>query len=203
MTLASICADINRNLQSVICDCRPARMPGRVCLWAIVCLWVLAGCGAVADGARAEALRRWQARPIEHYTLSTREYIAGHECLQLVEIRAEQVVKIERLTCQIASIWTVGWLFRSAEKARQGVDTCALAVPGTGCVCRVLTDAQIEYDPALGYPRSITVRQAWGAAWQRPSYWAYLARYWELPSCTAPAQAPSWVLLVTDLRPLP
>lgn len=176
----------------------------RLSLWlGLVSLWTLglAACGPADQ--RAAALQRWQSQPVQHYILSTREFIGAHECTQMVEIRDEQVVKIMSLSCELASIWTVGWLFRSADQAQQEQDVCAQPAPGAGCVCRLVPNVQVEYDPLLGYPRSIVVRQTWVAAWQRLDYWAYLARNWAPPNCTAPSVKPSWDLFVRDLRPLP
>jgi hypothetical protein len=168
---------------------------------ALLCLLGLAGCGGTDRQAAAQ--QRWQARRVQHYVLSIREFIGSHDCTQVVEIRDEQLVEILGLSCPLASIWTVDWLFRSVAQKQLADDRCALTVPGAGCVCRFVPDVRAEYDPLLGYPRSIVVHQNWAPAWQRPGYWAYLARNWAPPNCTAPSSRPSWELFVRELRPLP
>jgi len=178
--------------------------PGVFRIWlAALCALALIGCGAAGDRQHAAALQRWQAQPVAHYRLNTREVVSGHACAQVVEVRDEQLVKIILDSCQQPSLWTVSWLFRYAEKARQVTERCALAVPGAGCVCRDDVDVRVEYDPALGFPRSITIRQTWSAAWQRLGYWVYLARNLSPPNCTPPFTDPGRVVLVRELRPLP
>ena len=173
-------------------------------IWvAALCALALVGCTATVDQQHTAALQRWQAQPIAHYRLNTREMVAGHGCAQVVEVRDEQLVNLIADTCQQPSLWTVSWLFRYAEKAQQVAERCALAVPGVGCVCRDAVDVQVEYDPALGFPRSITIRQTWSAAWQRLGYWVYLARHLAPPNCTPPFNDPGRVVLVRELRPLP
>jgi hypothetical protein len=172
-------------------------------IWlAALCALALSGC-ATADRQHTAALQRWQAQPIAHYRLNTDEMVNRYSCAQVVEVRDERIVNIISNNCQQPSLWTVGWLFRRAEKADRASDGCALGVPGVGCVCRIAVEAQVEYDPALGFPRSITIRQIWSPAWQRPGYWFYIARNLALPNCTPPFSGSVWAVFVRDLRPLP
>jgi hypothetical protein len=62
-----------------------ARIPH---IWVMVlCVLTLIGCGAAVDGQRAAALQRWQAQPIAHYRLNTREVVGSHGCAQVAESR--------------------------------------------------------------------------------------------------------------------
>ena len=173
-------------------------------IWlATICALALIGCGATANRQHLAAIQRWQAQPIAHYRLVTDEVVNRYSCAQVVEVRDERIVSIISNNCQQPSLWTVSWLFRRAETADRAFDGCALSFPGVGCVCRDAVEAQVEYDPALGFPRSILIRQTWATAWQRPGYWFYIARYLALPDCTPPFSGSGWALLVRDLRPLP
>lgn len=173
-------------------------------IWAaMLCALALVGCGAAVDRQRMAALQRWQTQPIAHYRLVTDELVNTYSCAQAVEVRDEQIVKIDSNNCQQPSLWTVDWLFKRAAKADQAFDGCALGVPGVGCVCRSAVEAQVEYDPVGGFPRSIIIRQTRAAAWQRPSYWLYVARYMALPNCTPSFRGSVWAVRVRELRPLP
>ncbi|HET9221346.1 MAG TPA: DUF6174 domain-containing protein [Roseiflexaceae bacterium] len=161
----------------------------------------LAGCRA--DSRHAAAQRRWEARPAAHYLLRTREDVRGKLCGQMVEVRDEQVVRILSDTCAHPTLWTVSWLFRYVERAGVAAERCARYEPGSGCVCRDAVEMQVEYDPTLGYPRTITTRQIWSAAWQDLGYWSYLARHGTLADCTAPFNDRGRRVVVRELRPLP
>lgn len=173
-------------------------------LYGLACVaLVLCSCGAAADQRRTEALQRWQARPVAHYQLSTHETLGRLDCAQTVEVRDEAIVKILANSCQQPSLWTVGWLFRYADRSQQLADRCSLSIAGIGCVCNTVVDVQAEYDPALGVPRSLVRRNTWVAAWQRLGFWVYLAQHLAPPNCTSPFNPPSWVVQVRDFRPLP
>lgn len=129
-------------------------------IWlATICALALIGCGATANRQHLAAIQRWQAQPIAHYRLVTDEVVNRYSCAQVVEVRDERIVSIISNNCQQPSLWTVSWLFRRAETADRAFDGCALSFPGVGCVCRDAVEAQVEYDPALGFPRSILIRQ--------------------------------------------
>jgi hypothetical protein len=165
--------------------------------------FALTDCGALGGSSYDEALRLWQARPLSHYLLRTYEVVGGHPCGQIVEVRDEALVRIISDTCQHPTLWTVSWLFNYAGKAHMAVERCARLALGAGCVCRDAVDLQVAYDPILGYPREIITRQTWQAAWQRPSYWMYVARHGKLPDCTPPFIDPGRQVVVRELRPLP
>jgi hypothetical protein len=169
--------------------------------WMLLLVLALAGCGA--DPRHAAALRRWEARPPTHYLLRTREEVRGKLCGQMVEVRDEQVLRILSDTCAHPTLWTVSWLFSYVERAAVPAERCARYEPDAGCVCRDAVDMQVEYDPALGYPRAITTRQIWSAAWQGLGYWSYLARHGALADCTAPFNDSGRRVVVRELRALP
>jgi hypothetical protein len=172
-------------------------------IWvAAFCSLALIGCEVAADRQRM-AFERWQTQPVAHYRLVTDELVNSYSCAQAVEVRDEQIVMIDSNNCLQPSLWTVDWLFRRADKAGQAFDGCALSVPGVGCVCRDAVEAQVEYDPARGFPRSIIIHHTWAAAWQRPGYWFYAARYMALPNCTPSLSSSVWAVRVRELRPLP
>jgi hypothetical protein len=175
-------------------------MTYRITLLALLAL-ALAGCGA--DTQHSAALRRWQTRPLRHYLLRTREEVRGTLCGQTVEVRDEQVLRILSDTCAHPTLWTVGWLFSYAERGQVAVDRCARYDPDAGCICRDAIELQVEYDPNLGYPRAITMRQIWVAAWLGTGYWSYLARHGTLADCTTPFNDSGRRVVVRELRPLP
>jgi hypothetical protein len=164
---------------------------------------VMAGCGSLADTRHNAALRRWQAQPIGHYLLRTREEVGGRICGQTVEVRDEAVVQILNNTCTHPTLWTISWLFEYAARSQAAVERCARYESDSGCICRDAIDVQVEYEPALGYPGSITIRQAWQPAWQSTGYWRYILRHAELPNCTPPFSDLGRRITVRDIRPLP
>lgn len=174
----------------------------RLRLLAIATLALL-GCSAAPQQGRVLALQRWQAQPVAHYRLSTHETVGNLDCAQIVEVRDEVIEKILANSCKQPSLWTVGWLFRYGDRSQQPAEQCSLSLAGIGCVCNTSVEVQTEYDPVLGFPRSFTRRNVWSAAWQRLGYWVYLAQNLALPNCTSPFNAPSWVVQVRELRPLP
>lgn len=165
-------------------------------------LLAIAGCGAVSPGA-AVYQRRWQAHAIDHYLLSTRDQIGGQVCDQVVEVRGEQLVQIRNNTCRHPNIWTVGWLFAHIARAGQPAVGCALLDPVAGCVCRNAVSLQVEYDPALSFPREIIVRLAWQANWQSLAYWRATVLHGALPACVTPSNALSYTVVVHDITILP
>ncbi|HEX9370891.1 MAG TPA: hypothetical protein VF897_07780 [Roseiflexaceae bacterium] len=176
-------------------------MAHRIALLALLML-ILSGCGAVADARRAAALRRWQARPIAHYLLRTREDLGGQRCGQAVEVRGEELVRIVANTCPQPNLWAVSWLFTFVAKAQAAVETCARLDAGVGCVCRRSVDLEVTYDPSTGIPREIVTRQTWRAAWQSWAYWRYVARQAALPDCTPPFSDPGH-RVTSELQALP
>jgi hypothetical protein len=163
----------------------------------------LAGCGVPGGTLHDAALRRWQAQPIAHYLLRTGEEVGGHLCGQTVEVRDEAIVRILENTCTHPTLWTISWLFDYAGRSQAAVDRCARYESDTGCICRDAVDVQVDYEPAGSYPRSITTRQAWRAAWQGMGYWRYILRHAELPNCAPPFSDPGRRVMVREVRPLP
>jgi hypothetical protein len=172
----------------------------RIALLVLLAL-ALAGCGA--DTRHNAALRRWQARPLTHYLLHTREEVRGKPCGQVVEVRDEKVVRIVSDTCAHPTLWTVTWLFNYVERAPMTVDRCVRYESDSGCVCSHDIEVRVEYDPQLGYPRAIATRQVWSAAWQGAGYWNYLARHGALADCTTPFNDIGRRVVVREIRPLP
>lgn len=168
----------------------------------LIALLILAGCAAQASAHTAEAHARWQAAAPRHYLLRTREDVRGRICGQQVEIRDEQLVRILSNTCQHPNLWTVTWLFAFADPAGRAPDRC-VQTSGTSCVCRASTEVEVEYDPALGFPRQIIARETWRADWQSLGYWRYAALHLGLPGCTPPVADPGRKVVVRELRVLP
>jgi hypothetical protein len=61
----------------------------------------------------------------------------------------------------------------------------------------------VQYDPALGYPRSSQTVQTWEPNWQEQGYWRYAVASRAIPDCTPPASTPFRRLVITELRALP
>jgi hypothetical protein len=105
--------------------------------------------------------------------------------------------------CRHPSLWTVSWLFHKAVPPSLPEEPCVSSVAGIGCICRLRSSQQVEYDPQQGYPLSIVITETWYRAWADLSAWHYMIRQLALPNCTPPAQSPGWTIRVRELRPLP
>lgn len=108
----------------------------------------LAAIGGEVDAAR----RRWLDREPAHYRLVVeRSDVWLGLCRQELEVRGGQIVAVARDSCRsVQAPPTVGALFYTIERYVREPQ-CG---PG-GCACDGYVVPDVEYDPALGFPRHV------------------------------------------------
>ena len=108
----------------------------------------LVAVGTEVDAAR----RRWRDHEPAHYRLVVeRSDVWLGLCRQDLEVRAGQIVAVARDSCQtVQAPPTVGALFYTIERYVREPQ-CG---PG-GCACDGYVVPDVEYDPALGFPRRV------------------------------------------------
>jgi hypothetical protein len=140
---------------------------------------VAGGAGQASEFAAARA--RWQARSFSSYQLVIQEETNAGSCRQAVEIRDEQIARVLLNRCVRLPSWTVSNLFTWAEQAGDLSSRCYPSA--VTCVCYQAYRLRASYDPALGYPQTIT--QAWSLRlnWAYLGHWQRLWRTGQLPDC--------------------
>lgn len=134
-----------------------------------------------AERELAAARARWQARPFAAYRLTLRVYDPAPPggCQQDLIIRNEQVVEVLRNECQrFRDPMTVSSLFAMIEPDEQWATTTTALDPClVGSECERVRDVQVSYDPLLGYPQTVIVREDYKTNWMHPMNWQELLRY--------------------------
>jgi hypothetical protein len=135
---------------------------------------LLSGCAGMPSTGYAAALERWRSRPVSHYLLRVEEQIGRLACSQSVEVRHEQVVRLDHNSCPHV-VWTVDWLLMFASGTSKSPFVCLRQVPDVGCVCRRDFELEVTYDQTLGYPHQIIQRPVAHVNWGATAAWFYLA----------------------------
>lgn len=149
--------------------------------------------GGTAPAELAEARSRWAARAFTDYHLE----VEDHRCKQVYDVRADRVRNIEPNRCD-AYPRTVDELFTLIERD----NTKSLACVIQGCTCDDFIYVDAEFDPALGYPRSILVRIIARPNWQHPDFWERAIEQQRFPDCKQLTEG-SKLIQVLSLKPLP
>jgi hypothetical protein len=149
------------------------------------------------------AVRRWQAAPLSHYRLATRERVASRTCTQEVEVVREQVVRIVSSTCRRATRWSVTAMFERIERGWNAAAECVPAGQGYGCACQTSFEQRAVYDAARGYPLSFSSVQTWRENWTSLDYWRYIWAQRQRPDCVYGGEEYNRIVNVTGLTPLP
>ena len=149
-------------------------------LLACAALAPIAGSGRESEFAAARA--RWDARSFSDYQLVIQEETEASSCRQASEIRAEKIDRVLQNRCVRLPSWTISNLFVWAEQASTVPARCYPSA--VTCVCYKVYSLRTNYDPLLGYPRSVT--HAWGLRlnWAYLGHWRRLWRTGELPTCS-------------------
>jgi hypothetical protein len=105
----------------------------------------------------AEARRRWEARPFQHYRLMLDSGFArgGYaQCLHDIEVLDEKIVRVYATTClssHTTQALSVTGIFEKFEPYLTQ-EFCS----ATGCYCEGVYVVQATYDPVWGYPQTMT-----------------------------------------------
>jgi hypothetical protein len=129
----------------------------------------------------AAAKARWAARPFSAYRLVVREQTNASSCRQAVEVRDEKIDRVLENRCVRLPSWTVTNLFTWAEQSSDPASRCYPSA--ITCVCHKTYSLRADYDPLLGYPRSIIHAWSLRLNWAYLGHWKRLWRTGELPAC--------------------
>jgi hypothetical protein len=136
--------------------------PILACGWLAFQFWE-----ALPTAALQRARERWAQRTFDHYTWRV-IYRAGTDCLQDIEVEAEQVVVSHphpEVDCDIQP-QTVTEFFdlvqRYIERSRCGPN---------GCACDGPVATMVAYDEQLGYPVSLRRQLRPQLRWLNLDYW--------------------------------
>jgi hypothetical protein len=138
-----------------------------------------------------QAQRRWEARTFRHYRMVAQ---APSWCQMDLEIADERVVKVYQNTCP-SPPQSVTELFGLVAQLNGEADRVYCAPDG--CECTEQRFASAEYDPELGFPRTIGLRRVRATNW--PELWHHLLTH-GLPNCLNPLDTD--VVKVISLQPL-
>jgi hypothetical protein len=169
-------------------------------------LLLIASCGLLtaqawpehSAGRRLEAQRRWAARPFADYRVTVQGEYRGNLCAQDIESAGEKLHRIVRNDCRVAlfSLMTVARLFEISAELEHPTP-CYLA--SQTCSCYRVRAGDIDYDPQLGYPRSIAYRREIYPNLLHLDYWRRVWQTGRLPEC-GPIR-PVVRIMVTSLGP--
>jgi hypothetical protein len=112
------------------------------------------------DLERARAL--WEQRPFRDYRL----VVEDGDCTYDVVVRQGQITGSYRDSCNLRAR-TIETLFLVAEGHGTITPVCGVR----GCVCVTHTHICADYDPALGYPRSLIIEATLRPNWRHQDFW--------------------------------
>lgn len=137
-------------------------------LLSIVCLVIGAGTGAGEREQRNRQIERlnaralWEQRPFRDYRL----VVEDGDCTYDVVVRQGQITGSYRDSCNLRAR-TIETLFLVAE----GDGTITPVCGASGCACETHIHVRAEYDPALGYPRSLIIEATLRPNWRHQDFW--------------------------------
>jgi hypothetical protein len=153
-------------------------------------------------GPAAAARERWQAAGLQSYRIAVRVEYRSEVCLQQLEVRAGEAVRVLHNTCEQAWLGplTVPQLFDLAEQV-ESIPPVRCYPSQRWCICqRTFSARQIDYDPTLGYPTLVMSRSQVGPGWTGVDFWERLLATHQLPNCgPSPRRLTFDVLSVTPL----
>ncbi len=112
------------------------------------------------DLERARAL--WEQRPFRDYRLVAED----GDCTYDVVVRQGQITGSYRDSCNLRAR-TIETLFLIAEGDGTTTPVCGVR----GCVCETYIRIRADYDPALGYPRSLIIEATLRPNWRHQDFW--------------------------------
>ena len=179
--------------------------PKRLSLLAVAVL-LIASCGLLTAQSwperpavrRLDAQRRWTERQFANYRVAVRVEYWGNVCSQDIESTGENLHRIVRNDCRLSwlSLMTVARLFEISEGLEHPTP-CYVA--SQTCSCYRVRTGEIDYDPQLGYPRTIAYRREIYPNLVHADYWRRVWQTRRLPEC-GPI-SPVVRITVTSLRP--
>jgi len=111
---------------------------------------------------RLNARALWEGRPFCDYRL----VVEDGDCTYDVVVRQGQITGSYRDSCNLRAR-TIETLFLVAEGDGTVTPVCGVR----GCVCETYIHARAEYDPALGYPRSLIIEATLRPNWRHQDFW--------------------------------
>ncbi|HMO60395.1 MAG TPA: hypothetical protein PKA05_08075 [Roseiflexaceae bacterium] len=139
----------------------------------------------------------WESRPAPNYRMVVQVMINGRNCLQEVEVQHAQR-RLLHDTCGTSwvSALTIDRLFELSERLERAPECFPSAA---NCVCRRMRVGEVTYDPALGYPGSVSWRRELRPNFEHPDYWVRLWNTRTLPACTASSRPLSMTVVSMTL----
>lgn len=145
-----------------------------VCL--AVCAWIGAGEQERINRQRERLAARalWENRPFRDYRLVVKD----GDCTYDVVVRQGQVTGSYRDSCNLRAR-TIETLFLVAD----GDDTRTPVCGVKGCVCETHIHVHADYDPALGYPRSLIIEATLRPNWRHQDFWRSVLTEYSVALC--------------------
>ncbi|MDW8212431.1 MAG: hypothetical protein RMJ55_02650 [Roseiflexaceae bacterium] len=137
-------------------------------LLSVVCLAIGAWIGAVdqerlnRQRERLAARALWDQRPFRDYRL----VVEDGDCTYDVVVRQGQITGSYRDSCNLRAR-TIETLFLVADGDGTVTPVCGMR----GCVCETHIRVHADYDPALGYPRSLIIEATLRPNWRHQDFW--------------------------------
>lgn len=134
----------------------------------IMCLaigvWIDAGEWERLDRQRERLAARalWEGRPFRDYRLVVKD----GDCTYDVVVRQGQVTGSYRDSCNLRAR-TIETLFLVAEGDGTTTPVCGVR----GCICTTYIRVYADFDPALGYPRSLIIEATLRPNWRHQDFW--------------------------------
>lgn len=141
-----------------------------------VSVWIGAGEQERLDRQRKRLAARaqWEQRPFRDYRL----VVEDGDCTYDVVVRQGQVTGSYRDSCNLRAR-TIETLFLVADGDGTVTPVCGVR----GCVCETHIHVHADYDPALGYPRSLIIEATLRPNWRHQDFWRSVLTEYSIALC--------------------